>query len=157
MDALLKKLNFKEEKEILVLNSPPEHEDILREFSKSTKVITEINETEDDQGIRFALIFLFKQEDLDKYIPLLIERLKGDAILWLSYPKKSSKKYKSDIDRDHGWNLLGDYGYEPVRQVAINDDLSALRFRKVSYIKNFNRSKEMIISKEGRERKDKKE
>ncbi len=157
MDPLLKKLNFKEEEEILVLNSPPEYEGILKDFSKSTRVSTNINEIVDDQGIKFALIFLFKQEDLSKLIPLFLDSLVGDAKLWVTYPKKSSKKYKSDIDRDHGWNLLGEYGYEPVRQIAVDDDLSALRFRKVSYIKNFNRSKEMMLSKEGRERKDSKE
>lgn len=154
MDTLLKKLNFKEEKEILVLNSPPEYKELLEDFSKSTKVLTNIKEIENDQGIKFALIFLFKQEDIAKQIPLFIESLDGDAILWLTYPKKSSKKYSTNIDRDHGWSLLGDYGYEPVRQVAINEDLSALRFRKVEYIKNFSRSKDMILSKEGRARKD---
>lgn len=154
MDTLLKKLNFKEEKEILVLNSPPEYKELLEDFSKSTKVLTNIKEIENDQGIKFALIFLFKQEDIAKQIPLFIECLDGDAILWLTYPKKSSKKYSTNIDRDHGWSLLGDYGYEPVRQVAINEDLSALRFRKVEYIKNFSRSKDMILSKEGRARKD---
>lgn len=154
MDTLLKKLNFKEEKEILVLNSPPEYKELLEYFSKSTKVLTNIKEIENDQGIKFALIFLFKQEDIAKQIPLFIEGLDGDAILWLTYPKKSSKKYSTNIDRDHGWSLLGDYGYEPVRQVAINEDLSALRFRKVEYIKNFSRSKDMILSKEGRARKD---
>lgn len=154
MDTLLKKLNFKEEKEILVLNSPPEYKELLEDFSKSTKVLKKIKEIENDQGIKFALIFLFKQEDIAKQIPLFIESLDGDAILWLTYPKKSSKKYSTDIDRDHGWSLLGEYGYEPVRQVAINEDLSALRFRKVEYIKNFSRNKDMILSKEGRARKD---
>jgi hypothetical protein len=154
MDALLKKLNFKEEEKILVLNSPPEYKGLLEDFSKSTKVLTNIKELENDQGIKFALIFLFKQEDITKLIPLSIELLEGDAKLWLSYPKKSSSKYSTDIDRDHGWSLLGEYGYEPVRQVAIDEDLSALRFRKVEFIKNFNRNKEMILSKEGRSRKD---
>lgn len=157
MDPLLKKLNFKDEEEILVLNSPPEYEDLLKNFSKYTKVLTKMSDMEIDQGIKFALIFLFEQEDLSKLLPLFIEQLIEDAKLWVTYPKKSSKKYKSDIDRDHGWDHLGEYGYEPVRQVAVDDDLSALRFRKVSYIKNFNRNKEMMLSKEGRDRKDRKE
>lgn len=157
MDPLLKKLNYKDEEEILVLNSPPEYQGLLNDFTKSTRVLTNIDNLVSDQGIKFALIFLFKQEDLSKLIPLFIEHLIEDAKLWVTYPKKSSKKYKSDIDRDHGWEHLGEYGYEPVRQVAVDDDLSALRFRQVSYIKNFKRSKEMMLSKEGRERKDVKE
>ncbi|MDI5787736.1 hypothetical protein PO124_02480 [Bacillus licheniformis] len=46
-------------------------------------------------------------------------------------PEKSSKVYKgSDCSRDTVAGLLADQGYEPVRQIAIDEDWSALRFRK---------------------------
>src|SRR5262249_2763485 len=66
----------------------------------------------------------------------------GDAIVWLAYPKGTSKKYKSQINRDNGWNALGREGFEPVRMVAIDQDWSALRFRRVEFIKNMRRPKE---------------
>lgn len=56
-------------------------------------------------------------------------RLAEDALLWIAYPKKSGK-IRSDISRDNGWELVFAAGYEPVTQVAIDDDWSALRFRK---------------------------
>ena len=74
----------------------------------------------------------------------------GDAILWICYPKKSSKKYKCDFNRDSGWTVLGAAGYEPVRMVAIDEDWSALRFRKAENIKTLTRSK--TISQEGKKR-----
>lgn len=153
MDPLLKKLNYKDDSDILVLNIPTDSIEILENFSGNGKVLTDAKDI-GDQGIKFALVFLLKAEDVNNLLPSVLDRLVGDAILWLAYPKKSSKKYTSDIDRDHGWSLLGEYGYEPVRQVAINEDLSALRFRKVSFIKNFVRDKEMILSKEGKARKE---
>ena len=48
----------------------------------------------------------------------------------IAYPKVSSKKYTTDYNRDSGWNLLGEWGMEPVRQVAIDQDWSALAFPK---------------------------
>ncbi len=47
---------------------------------------------------------------------------------------------------------LGNAGFEPVRQVAIDDDWSALRFRRTEYIKSFTRSNTMALSPEGKRR-----
>ena len=60
----------------------------------------------------------------------------------MAYPKGSSKKYQSQINRDHGWDALGHAGFEPVRLVAIDEDWSALRFRRLEFIKNMARAEE---------------
>jgi hypothetical protein len=65
-------------------------------------------------------------------------------------PKGTSKKYKSQIDRDHGWNMLGHEGFEPVRMVAIDEDWSAKRFRRAGFIKNMTRPKEYRLTERGR-------
>jgi hypothetical protein len=75
-----------------------------------------------------------------------------DAVLWFAYPKKSSKRYKSDISRDEGWAPLGELGFEGVRQVAIDEDWSALRFRQAGYIKTMARNQRLAMSEEGRAR-----
>lgn len=154
MDPLLKKLNYKDGSDILVINIPIDCDQIIENFSRDGKVLRDVKDI-GDQGIEFALVFLFNSDDINTLLPSVLDRVVGDAIIWLAYPKKSSKKYSSDIDRDHGWSLLGEYGYEPVRQVAINEDLSALRFRKVDFIKKFVRDKEMILSIEGMARRGK--
>jgi len=45
------------------------------------------------------------------------------------------KKYTCDISRDNGWQALGELGFEGVRMVAIDEDWSAVRFRRAEYIK----------------------
>jgi len=72
--------------------------------------------------------------------------------LWFCYPKGTSKKYKCDFNRDTGWETLGNYNLEGVRQVAIDEDWSALRFRKIEHIKTLTRRESFAISKEGKER-----
>ena len=43
------------------------------------------------------------------------------------------------INRDKGWDILGAYNFEAVRQVAVDENWSAIRFRKVEYIKKMTR------------------
>jgi hypothetical protein len=64
----------------------------------------------------------------------------SDPVVWIAYPKQSSKKYTCEFNRDTGWEGLGQIGYEPVRQVAMDDDWSAIRFRKVGNIKTMVRT-----------------
>ena len=59
-------------------------------------------------------------------------------------------EYKCDFNRDNGWTRLGELGFEPVRQVAIDDDWSALRFRRVGFIKTMTRS--FAMTEEGKAR-----
>jgi hypothetical protein len=72
------------------------------------------------------------------------------------YPKKTSKKYKTQIHRDSGWTALGELGFEPVSLVSLDDDWSALRFRKVDYIKTLSRRESSLLSDAAKARKTKK-
>lgn len=65
--------------------------------------------------------------------------MEGDGVLWFAYPKGTSKRYKCDFNRDNGWEILGQYGFEPVRMIAIDEYWSALRFRRAEYIKTMKR------------------
>jgi len=84
----------------------------------------------------FILLFVKLVSEVENYAPLALHNLVSDGILWFAYPKKTSKKHCSDIDRDHGWEFLINAGFYPVRQVAIDDDWSALRFRNARFIKS---------------------
>jgi hypothetical protein len=51
-----------------------------------------------------------------------------DGLLWVSYPKKSSK-IATDISRDVAWEVMKEFGLQPVFQISIDETWSALRFR----------------------------
>ena len=70
--------------------------------------------------------------------------------LWMVYPKGSSKKYKCEFNRDSGWPELGAAGFEPVRLVAVDEDWSAWRFRRVEHIKTMARDPAGTLSNAGR-------
>jgi hypothetical protein len=90
--------------------------------------------------------FVTTLDEIETCARQLALRIHGDAIIWMCYPKKSSKAYTCNFNRDTGWAPLGKLGLEPVRQVAIDQDWSALRFRKIEFIPCMTRAKEMRIS-----------
>ena len=90
---------------------------------------------EDMKALAFALSFVTQRGELHRLSRKLSAKAAGDAILWFAYPKGTSKKYSCDFNRDDGWEVLRQAGFDSVRQVAIDDDWSALRFRRVEFIK----------------------
>lgn len=132
MTPLFKKLNFKAQKKIYVLNAPAEFKDEVKAMQGETIVQTEIDT---DRQIEFAIAFVKTKNDIEKISSLVQEKLKDDWIIWFAYPKKTSKKYKVEINRDNGWESMEKLGFETVRAVSIDDDWSALRFRLSQFVK----------------------
>lgn len=132
MTPLFKKLNFKTHKEIFILNHPSEFEKEVKDMATYTVIKTSIRESSE---IEFVLTFVKTKADIDKMTPIIHKQLKGDGIVWFAYPKGTSKKYKVEINRDNGWDILLKLGFEGVRAVAIDSDWSTLRFRRVEFVK----------------------
>ncbi len=127
-----------------MLNAPASFEPEL----KTLKGITVRRDTKGD--IDFSLAFVMTQKEVDTLGPQVAKKAKGDAVVWFAYPKGSSKKYKSEIDRDSGWAVMGKAGFEPVRMVAIDEDWSAVRFRRVEFIKTMKRPEEVRLTRKKR-------
>lgn len=140
MQALLKKKNYNGTDAILLLNAPEAFE---KEMTNLPNVYVDINKID---NVSYAVIFVNNSIMVEEAVTQIKDKLEGDVLLWFCYAKKSSKKYRCDIDRDHGWQSVGQLGFEPVRMVAVDEDFSALRFRHVDYIKKMTRSKDMRIS-----------
>ena len=149
MTPLFKKLNFKAHKNILCLSAPDSFVSELSAMEKLAEIYTNLQEL---NVVEFAIIFVTQKQEIDTIVPELSPKLEGDATLWFCYPKKTSKKYKCDFNRDTGWEALGNYELEGVRQVSIDSDWSAIRFRKIDYIKKFTRRKEYALSQKGKNR-----
>ena len=150
MQALLKKLNYKSESPVHLLFVPEELSELPAYLSASTRIITSLEN--DKSSVVFAMVFATKLEVLEPAVHTLAPLLEGDALLWICYPKGSSKRYRCDFNRDTGWQVCGQYNLEPVRQVAVNEDWSALRFRKTQFIKQLTRSSEMALGAEAKAR-----
>ncbi|MGV3278614.1 hypothetical protein ACFX5K_03090 [Rickettsiales bacterium LUAb2] len=143
MNNLLKKLGIKSHRNILILNS---YDGFLNILNPDHSIDSIITNSDNLLVIDFAIIFVNDATEVKNIITDINNKLIGDCILWFAYPKKSSKKYKSNISRDSGFQVLGDYGFEPVSIIAIDEDFSALRFRKVEFIKTMKRNPNYTLS-----------
>lgn len=149
MDALLKKLNYRQGP-VVVLAAPAEFRTTLDAWSAETPVSDVMT---GEAGL--VLCFARLQAEVEPLVALAVETAADDPVLWVAYPKKTSRRYRSDLSRDGSWAAaLGSRGFEPVRQVAIDDDWSALRFRRVEHIRSMRRSASAALSEAGRERLD---
>jgi hypothetical protein len=131
MATVFDKMNLKEQQEILVLNAPDSFEKDIKAL-RDVRVCRRIDEV---KSLSFALAFVTERAELARLSKKLAARAVGDALLWFAYPKGSSKKYACDFNRDEGWETLRQSGFDSVRMVAIDEDWSALRFRRVEFIK----------------------
>lgn len=128
MDPILKKMTWKEGMNIQVWNAPSELDELISSWNKAGL-------TNPAAKPDFMLAFVQTEAEVKKYFFEMQNLAPDDQQIWMAYPKGSSKKYKAQINRDSGWGYLGEFDFEPVRQIAINEDWSALRFRKTKFVK----------------------
>lgn len=146
MTPLFKKLNYKNQSEIHVLHAPAELQLEWDEMAKVCSVKTKLGKG----NVAFVLAFVTKLTEIEKLAPQLAAQLEEDAVMYFCYPKGTSKKYSCDFNRDNGWQALGHLGFEPVRIVSLDENWTALRFRKVEHIKKMTRS--FAMTEEGKKK-----
>ncbi len=129
MYNILKKLQVKNiDAKKLIINAPFSYLELL--------TLDDIIFDSKDNQNQYDLIQIFgvSNNELKLLANQYIKYLKDDGLFWLCYPKKSSKKYLSDCSRDTVALLLKEHNFQVVRQIAIDEDFSALRFREESKI-----------------------
>ena len=130
---LIKKLNYRGQQRIAVVNASDK---FLESVAAELKGI-QIDRTIDQRfPYEFMILFVRFVCEVELLAPKALHNLTSDGVLWFAFPKKTSKKVSSDIDRDHGWEVLINRGFDKVRLIAIDEDWSALRFRNVRFIKS---------------------
>ncbi len=131
MKSVFEKLNFKNQREILVVNAPASFEAEI----ETLKGVVVRRDPDKVAAVQFALVFATRQIEVDTMSGLLVARARGDALLWFAYPKATSRTYDCEFNRDNGWDALRQAGFASVRQIAIDADWTALRFRRIEYTK----------------------
>jgi len=131
MSPIFQKLNLKQQDEIVVMHAPSSFEPELQALED----VSVLRDPKDAQAVHFALAFVTGQAEVDALSKALAGKAEGDALVWFAYPKGTSKRYRCEFNRDTGWDVMRRLGFDTVRQVAIDEYWSALRFRRVAYIK----------------------
>lgn len=124
--SLAEKLNIRAGQRVLALNAPPDYRERLGILPNNVEVTQQAEEE-----ARYDVVHLFAQNsgELDDWTPAALAAIDPDGMLWVSYPKKSSK-VETDLSRDSAWDQLFSTGWQPVRQVAMDDVWSAIRLKQ---------------------------
>jgi hypothetical protein len=131
MSEIFEKLNLKDQQEILVLHAPESFQPELARLP----VLTIHHHIESVAELSFFLAFVTRKSEVDTLATAVAARAPGDAIVWFAYPKGTSKRFECDFNRDTGWGALQAAGFDCVRAISIDEDWTAMRFRRVEYIK----------------------
>lgn len=77
-----------------------------------------------------VLLFVSSTTQFDADLAAQLPKLKATAILWVAYPKLTSR-LAGDLSRDVIHKAAPAHGLDTVSQIAIDEDWSALRFKRV--------------------------
>lgn len=115
------KLQIKANHRVVVLGEPDDVQLDLGGIGSTDAV-------EDASDADAVIAFVAARADLGSArIDALLGAGRRDALAWVAYPKGG--QLGTDLNRDVLAALLAERGVRPVRQIAIDDTWSALRFR----------------------------
>ncbi len=121
--SLLQKLQLKTGQRLVVLSAPEGYAERLAVELPGI----ELRQPSADAA-EAVLLFASSLAEAERLMPEGIRAVKEDGLLWVAYPKGSSG-IKTDINRDTLWRASESTGWRPVRQVAMDNVWSAIRFR----------------------------
>lgn len=119
-NPLFKKLGLKDGQKVILVNIPENYFDLLIE-------VPEVEEAENEELADFVHIFESRLGDLEKLFKTNVSRLKPDGMIWISWPKKTSK-VATDVDYHSAKLIATQNGYVDVKVSAIDETWTACKY-----------------------------
>lgn len=121
--ALAKKMKLKPGARAAIINAPEGYQAELTPLPEGVEVKDQL-EGEFD----WIQLFATSQAEFEDIGPDAIAALRSESMLWISFPKGSSK-IQTDLTRDKGWDSLKGVDLRWVNLVSVNDTWSAFALR----------------------------
>jgi hypothetical protein len=81
-----------------------------------------------DGQFDWVQVFVQNKAELDSLVTALVQALKPESLLWISFPKGSSK-IQTDLTRDKGWEPLQAADLKWINLVSVDETWSAFCLR----------------------------
>ncbi len=132
LSALAKKLRLASNQAVAILNSPPGYLDLLAPGPS-----TVVTAAKPDQAYDAVQLFVSSTDELRTLGPTAIRAVKPEGVLWITYPNGGRTRGATDLPATPWWTkrdvlgeITGETGYRPVAFVSIDDNWTALRFKR---------------------------
>lgn len=123
--SISQKLQLKESQTFLLVNPPNGYESILGKLPNNLTVVAA---TQDQADV--IQVFVASGKELETSLSTLKPKLKPKGILWVTYPKGTSK-VRTNINRDSIRKYAKSIDLEAVAIFSVDNEWAALRLKKV--------------------------
>ena len=120
MSDLAKKIKLKPGAKAAIIHAP---ENYLDELQHDAEISSTLRGKFD-----WIQIFVRNKAELDELAPKAANALKPESVLWITFPKGTSK-IQTDLTRDKGWDEVQKLSLKWINLVSINETWSAFSMR----------------------------
>jgi len=121
--GLAKKLKIKPGLRAGIINAPQGYRAELGTLPEGTELIEKL-----DGKFDWLQIFVMSRAELEALFPQVIGTLKPESLLWISFPKGTSK-IQTDLTRDTGWDVIRQVELKWINLVSVDETWSAFSLR----------------------------
>jgi hypothetical protein len=121
--TLAEKMKLKPGQRIALINAPDGYVGELGPLPEGVEVASALRGKFD-----WVQMFVKNQAEINRLAPKAVAALKPESLLWISFPKGSSK-IQTDLTRDRGWDVLHDQDLKWVNLISVNEMWSAFALR----------------------------
>jgi len=121
--ALARKLKLRAGQRAALLNAPEGYLGALRPLPDGVELLDHI-----EGQVAWVQLFVRDKSELDRMAPQVIAALKPESLLWITFPKGTSK-IQTDLTRDKGWDTIQQAGLKWITLVSVDETWSAFALR----------------------------
>jgi hypothetical protein len=122
-NALAKKMKLKPGQHAALIHAPEGYVDSLRPLPEHVDLAEQLAGVFD-----WLQLFVRNKAELDELLPEVIQALKPESLLWITFPKGTSK-IQTDLTRDVGWDAVQAADLKWINLISVNDTWSAFSLR----------------------------
>jgi len=121
--ALARKMKLKPGQRAALVNAPAGYLKELSPLPAGVEVAEKLQGQFD-----WVQVFVKNKAELDKLAPKVVRALKLESLLWITFPKGTSK-IQTDLTRDEGWDALQKAKLKWVNLISVDETWSAFALR----------------------------
>ncbi len=118
---LAKKLGIKEGCKVYTKNAPSHYLELLAPLPIGVEVTVRLS-----NDLDIVHFFTYKRNELEKSLPSLMEKIRQNGMMWISWPKKASK-LPTDITEDVVREVALPLGLVDIKVCAVDEIWSGLK------------------------------